>query len=187
MPENTPAGRLLLRLPPALHGVVQRAAAAAGLSVNEYCVRRLAIPGPVQALHGPWPELVRRAAEVFQWALAGVVAHGSWARGTAGSASDIDALVVLDSSVPLTRSLYASWDARPLAWDGRPLDLHFVHLPAPGSAPSALWCEAAVDGLVIHERDVQLSRRLAELRRAMADGRLVRRMVQGQPYWAAAA
>ncbi|CAN5425959.1 hypothetical protein BH23ACI1_BH23ACI1_27490 [soil metagenome] len=187
MPENTPPGRLLLRLPPALHGAVQRAAGAAGLSVNEYCVRRLAIPGPVQALHGPWPELVRRAAETFDGALAGVVAHGSWVRGTAGSASDIDALVVLDPSVRLTRSIYATWDAQPLAWEGRPLDLHFVHLPAAGGAPSALWCEAAVEGLVIYERDAQLSRRLAELRRAMAEGRLVRKTVQGQPYWTVAA
>jgi hypothetical protein len=58
-----------------------------------------------------------------------------------------------------------------------------VHLPEAGERPTGLWAEAAIDGLVLFERGTRVSGRLAELRRAVLAGRLVRRMVHGQPYW----
>ena len=73
----------------------------------------------------------------------------------------------------------------PVTWDGREVDPHFVHLPKPGQATGA-WGEAAVDGIVLHEREYAVSATLASVRREIAAGRLVRRIIHGQPYWVAA-
>ncbi|MDH4064725.1 MAG: hypothetical protein OEW19_10020 [Acidobacteriota bacterium] len=96
-------------------------------------------------------------------------------------------LVVIDRDAPLTRELYRAWDRDALAVDGRLVDAHFAYLSPRGHAPSAVWCEAAVDGLLWYDRDGQVQRRLAEIRRAIADRRVVRSIVHGQPYWTGAA
>jgi hypothetical protein len=49
-----------------------------------------------------------------------------------------------------------------------------------------VWGEAAVDGVLLFERDFVLSAALASVRRDIADGRLIRRVLHGQPYWVAA-
>ena len=128
-----------------------------------------------------------RAFAVFGRRLVGVVVVGSWARGTAAAASDIDVLVVIEAATPLTRDLYRTWDEVPLACEGRAIDAHFVHLPDPGAPATAVWCEAAVDGLVWYDRDGRMARRLTEVRREIAAGRVVRGFVHGQPYWKGAA
>lgn len=66
------------------------------------------------------------------------------------------------------------------------VDAHFVHPPA-DDALSGLWAEAALDGVVLFERGGHLSAHLVRVRRAIAEGRLVRRVVHGQPYWTEAA
>lgn len=53
----------------------------------------------------PYAAVVERAQDMFGGALAGVVAFGSWMRGEMTNESDIDALVVLDPGVRLTRRL----------------------------------------------------------------------------------
>ncbi|MCY4188977.1 MAG: hypothetical protein OXD30_10890 [Bryobacterales bacterium] len=52
---------------------------------------------------------------------------------------------------------------------------------------SGLWAEVALDGIVLWDRDWKLSAQLARIRRRIAGGRLVRRVVHGQPYWTEAA
>jgi hypothetical protein len=173
---------VLLRLPSDLHRSLARAAADAGLSFNELCVRRLTAPAPedwaaARAL------VVGRAHAMFGDRLHGVIALGSWARGDAGRASDIDVLLVVDAAVPLTRSLYRRWDEAPLTFEERVIDPHFTHLPPPGTGPGPAWCEAAVDGLVWYDRGGRVADRLAEVRRAIADGRVMRAFSHGQPYW----
>ena len=179
--------RVLLRLPADLHRTLTRAAEAGGLSFNEYCVRRLRAPAhpddtsPVRSL------VVDRARSSFGDRLRGVVAMGSWARGDAAADSDIDALIVIDAEVPLTRDLYRAWDEVPLTFEGRTIDAHFVHAPAPDAPITAVWCEAAVDGLMWYDADGGLTSRLADVRRAIAAGRVVRGSAHGQPYWKGAA
>lgn len=173
------SGRFLLRMSPALHDTLRSAAQAAGLSLNEYCVRRLVTGGVV---HEDAAALVSRAAAAVGNGLAAVVLHGSWVRGEATSGSDVDAVIVVDQTVPLRRSLYRSWDERPVAWGGRPVDPHFVHLPG-DTAISGLWAEIATDGLTVFDRDGRLGAYLAKVRSAVADGRLRRRTAHGQPYW----
>jgi predicted nucleotidyltransferase len=178
---------VLLRLPADLHALLSRAAQAAGLSFNEYCVRRLAAPALPQETSAARTTVVERALAMCGPRLAAVLAIGSWARGAPGAASDIDVLLVIDQDTPLTRDLYREWDRQPLDVDGRSVDAHFVHPSPAGATPGAVWCEAAVDGLLWYDRDGQTHQRLAEVRRAIADGRVVRSVVHGQPYWKGAA
>ena len=178
-----PSGRFLLRVDPALHALLKASARDLGLSLNDYCARKLTAPVDGAALADDGAAVVRRAIDLYGPRLAGVVVFGSWARGEAGDTSDVDLLVVVERRVPLVRSLYAPWDAEPATWDGRPVEVHLAHLPDPGQAPSSIWAEVALDGLVAFERGRRLSSCLAAVRREIAAGRFVRRVSQGQPYW----
>jgi predicted nucleotidyltransferase len=179
--KRTPSGRFVLRLEPELHAGLQAAAKLAGLSLNEYCARKLKAPFAAVQL-GAAASLVERAAEIHGRDLVGVIAFGSWARGEAGPQSDLDILVVLDAQRPLTRALYRAWDEEASTCDTHVVQAHLIHLPEMGAAGS-VWAEASIDGIVLFERDLSISRRLAVVRRDIAAGRLVRRTVQGQPYW----
>ena len=148
-------------------------------------MRRLSVSGSGLSTHAAAKDLVVRAAAVAGDALLAVVLYGSWARGEAGPASDVDVLVVVDPARPLVRSLYDEWDRAPVRWDGRAIDPHFVHLPEAAPA-TGLWGEAAIDGVVLFEAGCRVSVLLAQVRRDIADGRLVRRTLHGQPYWVAA-
>ncbi len=169
-----PSGRFVLRVPPALHARLRREAEAEDTSLNDWCNRRLSGDGGVAE------GLVRRAREVLGDHLVGLVAYGSWARGDAGKASDVDILVIVDLDHPLTRDLYRQWDAHPVTWEGRAVDAHFVHL---GEGTSGLWVEAAIDGIVLLDRGHVVARRLVQVRNRIADGSIVRRVAHGQPYW----
>jgi hypothetical protein len=131
--------------------------------------------------------VVARAHVVFGDRLLGVLVLGSWARGEAAVNSDIDVLMVIDSGINLTRDLYRAWDRDPLVFEGRAIDPHFAHPSAPGTLPTAVWCEAAVDGVAWYDRDGAIAIRLGEVRRAIAEGRVVRAFAHGQPYWKGAA
>ena len=176
------SGRFVLRMPPALHAALQGAARESGLSLNAYCVQQLAAAGLGVAGDEDVTSLVARARAVAGDALSAVILHGSWVRGEATPSSDVDALIVVDSRLALSRALYRAWDAEPVTWRRRRVDPHFVH-PAADGTFSGLWAEAALDGLVLFEREWKLSAYLAQVRRAIAAGRLVRRVVHGQPYW----
>lgn len=156
------------------------------MSLNDYCARTLAVPSGNAAELRSASGVVQRAAELFGEALVGVAAYGSWTRGEAARHSDVDVLVVLEPRIEITRALYRRWDAVPIAWETHPVEPHFVHLLAPDGRASGLWAEVAVDGIVLFERRLRLSMALVRVRRDILAGRLVRRMVHGQPYWAEA-
>jgi hypothetical protein len=178
------SGRFLLRIEPGLHAALRGAAAASGLSLNEYCARKLAAPlGDIGGFDAA-ALAVRRAAAVVGDALVGVVAFGSWARSELHDASDVDFLVVVDAGLALSRTLYARWDEEPVVINGRRAEPHYVTMPPPGSAPPVgLWAEAAIDGVVLFCRGLELHARLAAVRRELVEGRVVRKTVHGQPYW----
>ena len=180
--SRAPSGRFVLRIDPGLHGHLREAAHAAGASLNEYCARKLAAPGTW--LDEEASSIVERAASILGEALVGVVAFGSWVRGEHDSTSDFDVLLVAAEGLPISRDLYRRWDETPgLSWQGLEVEPHFVHLLPKGEVPSGLWAEVATDGVILFERGFEVSRRLAEVRRRIADGDIVRRFAQGQPYW----
>ncbi len=176
-----------MRLPADLHQTLAKAAADLDLSFNEFCVRRLQAPSDAQGLSEVRSLVVSRARAALGDQLLGVLVLGSWARGDAAASSDIDVLLVVDPRTTLTRDLYRVWDREPLTFDGRAIDPHFAHPSAAGTTPTAVWCEAAVDGVVWFDRDGAIAIRLGEVRRAIAEGRVVRAFAHGQPYWKGAA
>jgi hypothetical protein len=178
------SGRFVLRLDPALHSQLRGAAAQCGVSLNEYCSRKLAAPTSSCMADQGLAAAVSRASSLFGDRLIAVAAFGSWIRGEAAATSDIDLLVVLDARVALTRALYRRWDEGPVTALGRRVEPHFAHLPDPTVVVGGVWAEVALDGVVLFERELQLSTRLALVRRQILSGRLVRRIAHGQPYWA---
>ena len=174
----------MLRLDSGLHGALRATARAHGVSLNEYCARKLAAPlGDLQAFEGA-SEAIRRAAALLGESLVAVMVFGSWARGEVAATSDVDLLIVAGDDVALTRDLYRRWDETPLAWGQHVVEPHFVRAPAAGQSPSGFWAEIAVDGIVLYQRDAHISNWLAAVRRQLAEGRLQRRTVHGQAYWA---
>ena len=85
--RETPSasGRFVLRIDSDLHAALREAARTVGISLNEYCARKLAFPASVLA--GAGVEAVTRAALVVGDALLGVVVFGSWARSDMGEKS----------------------------------------------------------------------------------------------------
>jgi predicted nucleotidyltransferase len=182
--SESASGRFLLRIPPGLHAALRRAAAEAGLSLNDYCARKLAAPiGDLSSLEGGI-RTVERAAALLGEALVGIAAFGSWARSETAAGSDVDLLVVVERSVALTRELYRAWDEEPLTWEGHRVEPHFVHLPEEGRTAAGLWAEVALDGIVLFERGLAVSKRLGAVRRDIVAGKIVRKVSHGQPYWA---
>lgn len=180
--KPTASGRFVIRMPPDLHAALRDAAQSSRLSLNAYCVRKLAIANVGIAVDEDATALVSHADSVVGKDLLAVALYGSWVRGEAYLGSDVDALIVVRPRVPLGRQLYSAWDAEPVAWQGRAVDPHFVHPIADGE-PSSLWAEVALDGVVLFERDWKLSAQLSRIRHSIAAGRIVRRFVHGQPYW----
>ena len=183
MTQPALSGRFVLRLDPDLHAALRREAAIRGISLNAHCVQRLTAPGGVLPGFEGAAETVRRATELMGESLVGIAVFGSWARGEAADTSDVDVLIVIDGDIPVTRDLYRRWDEAPVAWDGRPVDPHFVHLLPQRRTPSGLWAEVAIDGIVLHDPHYRLFAQLAAVRRALAEGRLRRRTVHGVGYW----
>jgi predicted nucleotidyltransferase len=175
------SGRFVLRLPPGLHEALRLAARNAGLSLNEYCVRRLA--SSPSSLAATAADAVTKALALGGGRVVGLAVFGSWARRELRPESDVDLLVVLPSEVEITRRLYQDWDSAPVRWGSNPVEPHFVHLPAPHEGISGLWAEVAMDGIVLFERDLELSRHLVAVRHRILEGGWVRRVAHGQPYW----
>jgi len=177
------SGRFLLRIDPNLHASLRAEAAARNESLNELCARTLAEHAfdPVAGAFGP---VVRRALGLFEGALVGIIAIGSWARGEAADGSDVDVLVVVAPGIAVTRALYRRWDAQSVTCDGRAVDPHFIVLPDPAAPVTGVWAEAARDGIVVFERAHAVSRYLGHVRRQELSGVRRRSTAHGQPYWA---
>ena len=120
----------MLRLSSGLHAALRDAARSADLSLNDFCVRKLALPsGNPTAMTGA-TAVVERAAELFGDALLAIVAYGSWTRDEAVAGSDVDVLIVVDAGAPITRSLYRRWDEKP------PVCKSFLGQPNPDTGSS---------------------------------------------------
>lgn len=178
------SGRFVLRTGPALHARLSESAREQGLSLNQHCVRLLA--AAEGAASGSWREVTGRALEQFGRELVAIAIFGSVARGTARPSSDVDVLIVCAADVRITRQLYEPWDGEDLHWHGHVVEPHFVGLPARGARLTGLWAEVAMEGAVVFDPRLELSIHLAEMRRRIVAGELVRRTAQGHAYWSAA-
>ncbi len=181
--SRAPSGRFVLRIDSRLHALLRRDAQDGRTSLNDHCARKLAAHPGVLAV-GSWPQdVVAKVTHLHGRDLIAAAVYGSWARGEAADGSDIDLLVVLDPRVKLTRRLYDAWDDAPMNAEGRSIEPHLVHLPPPEKTVAGIWAEVALDGIVLFDPDLRLSRRLALVRRDVISGRIVRRTAHGHPYW----
>lgn len=180
--QRPPSGRFVVRIEPSLHASLRARARSEGISLNRYCARELGSPG--SELPPPASEVIGRAHSILGEALLGIVVFGSWARGEPAWESDLDILLIADVRIPISRGLYRQWDDGPaLEWYGHTVEPHFVHLPGEDETPSGLWAEVAMDGLVLFERRLEVSRTLAGVRRRILEERVSHRVAHGNPYW----
>jgi hypothetical protein len=184
--DTTPSGRFVVRIPPDLHAQLRAAASALGISLNEHCAALLSTSGGVGSAEPLVQRVIDKARATLGDRLAGVVLFGSWARADVSTDSDIDVLLVAHAGIPIVRSLYQQWDTEPLAWDTHAVEPHIVALPETAEITSGLWAEVALDGIVIHDPQLMVSRMLANVRRRILDEQLVRRSSGGQTYWVGA-
>jgi predicted nucleotidyltransferase len=172
-----PSGKFVLRLDPALHQRLRDEAVAHSTSLNNWIMNRLDSRSPDQNA-----KIVSTVRNTFGENLTGVVQFGSSVRNEMRKGSDIDLLIVLDSSASIERSLYRKWDKDVAPVLGEKYSPQFSHLPAQESATS-LWLEIAVEGEILFARDFDLKTCLRQLRTAIAEGRFVRKLSYGIPYW----
>jgi hypothetical protein len=187
-----PSGRFVLRVPPELHRRLRSRASAEGISLNSLCVRLLetGLSGaPVATSHSTKavdPGLLEAIGRKWYGQLVGIVLFGSAARGEAIETSDVDLLIVLESTTRIERSLYDRWDGV-LRSRGRPgedrVSPQFAALPPSPEEVGGLWLEVAREGIVLDDRDGRLAKFLISLRDFVASGAVSRRKVHGHPYW----
>jgi len=180
------SGKFLVRVGPPLHQRLSDEARALRLSLNEHCVRRLSGTAVAERLAGVGVDaaFIDRLVGAFPATPLAVVLFGSVARGEAGTASDVDLLVVFDAEATITRSLYRRFDAAvDLSEFPHPPNPHLVSLPGATANCGGLWFEVALDGLVVWERGTAVSAFLRALRDRISSGALRRRTVYGHPYW----
>jgi hypothetical protein len=186
------SGRFVLRVSQDLHQRLHDRARSEGVSLNTLCVRLLDAGLSVddrrtaKAFADLDPGLLGAIEREWSADLVGIALFGSAARGNATSMSDVDLLIVLESAVPIERSLYDRWD-RVLRSRGRRSDdrlaPQFVALPRSPDDAGGIWLEVAREGIVLVDSDGRLARFLIDLRDFVAGGTVVRRAVHGHPYW----
>lgn len=189
MPDSTrSASKILVRLPRQLHAELKSEAARLGVSLNELCLQALQrrLRDPAAPPKAPFEPLACILKSSLGSKLEAVVLFGSQARDDATAGSDADLLLCLQPGIALTRDLYAEWDrlveAHPEAMSGV-LSPHFCLLPAAPENAGSLWFEVAIDGIVLWERTLAVSRFLASVRRYLLAGGRIRRSAYGVPYW----
>jgi len=174
----------VLRLRPIVHENLRDEARRRQVSLNMICQQALegylTRNNPTIGADRSKTPLVEAISALVGEALIGVVLFGSMARGESREDSDMDLLIVIRRSIPLTRGLYARWDERFAPNEGSP---HFVHLPLDAMDAGSVWLEAAVDGIVLHDVDEEVARFLGSIRRLIASGRLKRLSAYGHHYW----
>lgn len=179
------SGRSVVRIPPGLHERVRRHAYERGISLNTCCryalEEYLAQERPVgSAITGPEESWVRIATEVLGGDLACMVLFASSARGESMTHSDIDLLIVTETSAQLCRALYLAWDS---ACSEAAVSPHFVHLPEKVFEAGSLWYEIAIDGLILFEKERRITGFLRTVRKAIADHLIERRNAYGHGCW----
>jgi len=179
-----------LRLPRQLHLRLKQEAQRSGKSLNQLCVEVLSknVSETPAVMVSSGEELlgISLGELAVQWPhpVEGIVLFGSVARGEKWDTSDVDLLIVFKKGVELTRDLYDHWDRVAGSVAGsRILSPALAVLPSELEDAGSLWYEVALDGIVLWDAALEVSAFLAQLRRRIAEGLVVRRYSHGQPYW----
>lgn len=176
--NETFSGKFVLRVGEELHRKLSREAAEKNISLNTLCLSK--IEG--EATHQDFGLHIRDVLANLPKGCIGLVAFGSRVKGYARADSDLDLLVVLDSSLDLKPQLYKEWD-KTFGKKCPNVSPHFVRLPIIGEEMGSLWLEVALSGLLLFDRDLTVQKTLVSMREMIAEGKVIRKISHGQPYW----
>lgn len=124
---------------------------------------------------------VAASSQPLASAIVGMILYGSWARGEATEASDIDVLMVMEPTVPIRRALYTAVDAIQ-GIDPR-ISLFLAHLPAEDVQPGDLWLDISLDGVILADTHGRIANTMDRIRQWIASGKVIRHDIHGQGYW----
>ena len=185
------SGRFVLRIPPDLHRQLRKLAAAHSQSLNQVCMDliRGVLEKKDLGIHQIGSdlvptELIRQITQTWKMECVGIILFGSVARHEEWNTSDMDLLIVLTTETPILRSLYQEWDDS-IDPNGnfQHISPQFVSLPEDFRSVGGLWYEMAIDGIVLWDPDLKVSRFLSQLRHELMSGKIRREFAYGQPYW----
>lgn len=180
------SGRFVLRLPSDLHRRLSTLALRARQSLNNLCLdlihEGLKKSDDKKSWKQKYHPLLHQLRGHFGRQLVGFLIFGSQITGEATLSSDVDFLVVLDKSVPLTRSLYHWWDEKIKTADDS-LSPQFVHIPSSAEEAGGIWFEIALSHEILWQKQKDVSNFLEKLNESVVKGRIRRYFQHGQPYW----
>lgn len=173
------SGKFVLRVSPRVHQDLKKEATAKGISLNQLCSLRLS-SRKTDSTSDIFEKLVKR----LEIPIVGIILFGSAARGQRRASSDVDWLLVIDSSKKVTRSLYHKWDQVSREFpELENVEPQFVTLPRSARDAGGLWAEVAIEGRVQWQKTEAVSDVLRSLRQLMSEGVLQRKLSHGHPYW----
>ena len=180
------SGKFVLRLNPKKHKELAGLAVKKGVSLNALCAS-LIDAGMERYLGNAQmtrlDEFVLKIRKTWESQICGVVLFGSQVTGEAFDTSDVDLLVVLESSQKLNRDLYTQWDAQ-IDDNKKPvINPHFVLLPSDVSSCGSLWLEVSQKHKVLWEKNGKVSQVLEKISDMIFEGKVERKLTHGQPYW----
>lgn len=153
-------------------------------SINEFCVSLLNKSLKYQRSQkgGELGMIVDIAQSIFPDEIEGVVLFGSQARGDNTNESDIDILIVLKNSIIITKDVYLKWDqlSKNLSEE---VSVHFVNLPQNLYSLSGLWCEVSLEGIILFDDELNVSKFLVRLRDEIFNGSYKSAYSHGHRYW----
>lgn len=163
-----------------LYKKLQSIAKSKKMSLNQYSLEVLSrqeLSSSGEILH-----LLKRH---YKSDLVGLVLFGSHARGTATEASDIDLLIILNSTVKLKASLYRDWEKYIASHLDAAYSPHFTHILEGelGDNVGSLWLELAMEGRVLMDTKGLIQRRLNKIKEQVSSGEYIRKSSYGVPYW----
>ena len=170
------SGKFVLRVPHKLHASLRARSDKLGISLNSLCVDLIQKSFHEQTILSQFEleEISKKLGENLH----GIILFGSFARGTQNDNSDIDILIVIKNSLPLTRDLY-----RNFSFKNERISIHFAHLPMNGAEAGSLWLECAIDGKILLDSEASIQNKLREIRNYILSGKAIRKETHGQGYW----
>jgi len=182
--------RFLLRLEPLLREKIARYAHQKKISINQACHTLLESGLNSEVDLKTEQSIVHDLQTLYQADdLQALILFGSIARGTATPESDYDLLLIFGNGTPIQRSLYKKFENAPLFENlmkslGRELNIQCVHYPESENDVGSLWREVALEGRILWARDkLGVAQLLSSIRSSLLEGKSIRKMYHGQPYW----
>ncbi|MCB0411942.1 MAG: toxin-antitoxin system HicB family antitoxin [Bdellovibrionales bacterium] len=169
------SGKFVLRVGEKLHRKLKSSAEHQGISLNEFCKKKLNHSFESQSL---------KFLSELNFKPLGLLKYGSVVRDEQTDSSDEDWLLVVPENIEIDRELYHDLDKIKLP--GQNISMNLSHLPKKGDGISNFWLELALEAEILWELGSRIRNQLFQIRREIASGRYVRKLVHGQPYWIAA-